>query len=67
MRRSKKKCSFILATPKIKKVLTANTIKGTTIDGGETLMMSAETAKSPLLMGLHFAKAFVYADRSIWA
>ena len=46
-------------------VAIAKTVIGTKIDGEETLIMSAERAKNPLVIGLYFANAFVYACLSI--
>jgi hypothetical protein len=41
-----------------------NTNMGTMNVGELTLIISAESAKKVLVIGLHFANAFVYADRS---
>jgi hypothetical protein len=42
----------------------AKIVIGTIIDCAETVRISAEIAKKALVVGLHFAIAFVYADLS---
>jgi len=41
-----------------------NIVIGTIIDCAETVRISTESAKKVLVIGLHFANAFVYADLS---